>query len=106
MPLTLRQANAEGRMSSAAQNREYIGSRWQRDTQAESCCCCCGEEPDLSGMDYFLRRVKSHGFTVTAMAFQDAMNLDIERLRRCSLHVYDGGALKPFCARYLTKAEP
>jgi uncharacterized radical SAM superfamily Fe-S cluster-containing enzyme len=36
------------------------------------------------------------------MAFQDAMNLDIERLRRCSLHVYDGGVLKPFCARYIT----
>ena len=36
------------------------------------------------------------------MAFQDAMNLDAQRLRRCSLHVYDNGVLKPFCARYLT----
>ena len=53
-------------------------------------------------MDFFLSRARSYCFTVTAMAFQDAWNLDIERLRRCSLHVYDGGALKPFCARYLT----
>jgi uncharacterized radical SAM superfamily Fe-S cluster-containing enzyme len=36
------------------------------------------------------------------MAFQDAMNLDVERLRQCSLRVYHEGALKPFCARYLS----
>ena len=36
------------------------------------------------------------------MAFQDAMNLNIERLRRCSLHVFDSGKIKPFCAAYLS----
>ena len=36
------------------------------------------------------------------MAFQDAYNLDIERIRRCSLHVYEDGKFMPFCARYLT----
>ena len=50
----------------------------------------------------FLRRFRERGFTLTAMAFQDAMNLDAERLRRCSLHVYSNGTLKPFCANYLT----
>jgi uncharacterized radical SAM superfamily Fe-S cluster-containing enzyme len=55
-------------------------------------------------MTTFLNRVKSHGFTITAMAFQDAYNLDIERLRRCSLHVYKDGRVIPFCARYLTAA--
>jgi hypothetical protein len=53
-------------------------------------------------MDAFLGRVKSHGFTITAMAFQDAYTLDLERLRRCSLHVYDGRRTVPFCVRYLT----
>ena len=52
--------------------------------------------------DSFLARVASGGFTVTGMAFQDAYNLDIERLRRCSLHVYDEGRIVPFCAWYLT----
>jgi uncharacterized radical SAM superfamily Fe-S cluster-containing enzyme len=46
--------------------------------------------------------VRKYGFTITAMAFQDAMSLDVERLRRCSLHVYHEGVLKPFCARYVT----
>ena len=39
---------------------------------------------------------KSHGFTITSMAFQDAGNLDIERLRQCSLHVYKDGKKIPF----------
>ena len=52
--------------------------------------------------DTFLARVAANGFTVTGMAFQDAYNLDLERLRRCSLHVYDNGRIVPFCAHYLT----
>lgn len=39
-----------------------------------------------------------------ARALRDA-GLDIERLHRCSLHVYSGGTVKPFCAHYLTKQE-
>jgi len=39
------------------------------------------------------------------MAFQDAGNIDLERLRRCSLHVFDDGKFVPFCAYYLTAWE-
>ena len=52
-----------------------------------------------------MRKAKERAFTVTAMAFQDAWNLDIARLRRCSLHVYKEGKLRPFCANYLSLAE-
>jgi len=97
LPLTERRCGNDN-TSSAQRNREYIGSRWQRSIEAEN----SGGGADMTDMDSFIRRVKSHGFTITAMAFQDAMNLDIERLRRCSLHVYDEGNLKPFCAAYLT----
>ena len=73
-------------------------------------CCCgadtgepCGESPlDMTNMEVFLDRAKSHGFTITSMAFQDAGNLDIERLRQCSLHVYKDGKHIPFCAYYLS----
>ena len=37
------------------------------------------------------------------MAFQDAGNLDLERLQRCSLHVYDRGRFVPFCAHHLSR---
>lgn len=103
-PLTTRMHS--GSCVSAEKNRAYIGSRWRRDTQAEIECSTAyhakSSVSDAMSLDDFLRRAKTHSFTVTAMAFQDAMNLDIERLRRCSLHVYDEGVLKPFCARYLT----
>lgn len=94
--------------ATADQNRSFVARKWQRpkvnDTSTgtfkqEDCC----HETDLETLDGYLRRVRSHSFTVTAMAFQDAGNLDLERLRRCSLHVFDNGRLIPFCAYYLTK---
>lgn len=89
---------------SAAKNRAFVARRWERPKQAT---ICWGESAghDIQDLDYFLRRVKTHGFTVTAMAFQDAGNLDIERLRRCSLHVFNQGKLVPFCANYLSRWE-
>jgi hypothetical protein len=62
-----------------------------------------GNFSDEMDFDTFLYRLRHQSLTLSAMAFQDAMNLNIERLHRCSLHVYDGGKIKPFCARYLSK---
>ena len=91
-------------VTTAEQNREYIGRRWTRSQEEEvpaapAAQYVAGEPDDL---DDFLRQAKTRSFTVTAMAFQDAYNLDIERIRRCSLHVYEDGKFMPFCARYLT----
>lgn len=82
----------------AEQNRNYIGQRWSRTDSV----CCCQEEPDLQSLDGFLQWKRTHGLTITAMAFQDAGNLDFERLRQCSLHVYREGKRIPFCAAYLS----
>ena len=60
---------------------------------------------DLSSemsFDTFLWLMQHGCLSLSAMAFQDAMNLNAERLRRCSLHVYDRGKIKPFCAKYLS----
>lgn len=86
---------------SADKNRAFVARRWERQEQSQELHSCCSE-PDIHDMDYFLKRVKSHGFTITAMAFQDAGNLDLERLRRCSLHVFDNGRFVPFCSYYLS----
>ena len=58
------------------------------------------------GFDTFLYRLKHNRLTLSSMAFQDAMNLNIERLHRCTLHVYDNGKIMPFCAKYLTPVVP
>lgn len=97
-PLRAESADCCCGQTDARQNREYVGRHWKRAASS----CCYDEEADMNTLDGFLERAKTFSFTVTAMAFQDAMNLDIERLRRCSLHVYEQGVLMPFCARYLT----
>lgn len=82
----------------AQQNREYIGSRWSGPEEG----CCCTPEADIHSLDGFLQWKQARGFTITSMNFQDAGNLDVERLRQCSLHVYRDGKLIPFCAAYLS----
>ncbi|HWQ07701.1 MAG TPA: radical SAM protein [Holophaga sp.] len=98
MPLSRRKAGGCCAPATAEQNRLFVARRWERPKEYGPVSCCT----DLHDMDAFLGRVKSHGFTLTAMAFQDAGNLDLERLRRCSLHVYDRGRFVPFCAHHLT----
>lgn len=88
-----------GEITTASRNRAFISRRWQRPPEP-SLSGCCGSPGSL---EEFLERVKSHGFTITAMAFQDRHNLDFDRLRRCSLHVYEQGRFIPFCAYYLKR---
>lgn len=99
-----------GRGGEALRNRNFVARRWKRNLllEKEAAELDMAEGSGDSGageamdFDTFLARVAANGFTVTGMAFQDAYNLDIERLRRCSLHVYEDGRIIPFCARYLT----
>ena len=84
---------------SARENREYVARRWQRGPETPPPV----DLSDEMDFDTFLYRVRNSSLTLSAMAFQDAENLNLERLHRCSLHVYDGGRIKPFCAKYLTK---
>lgn len=84
----------------AEKNREFIGRRWKRPETSEE--KSEKERKDLQDMEFFLRQVNTHGFTLTSMAFQDAGNIDLARLRRCSLHVYDKGRMVPFCSYYLS----
>lgn len=81
----------------AMDNRAYVAKHWRRAPDEP--------QPDLSGemdFDAFLYRLRQQSLTLSAMAFQDAMNLNVERLRQCTLHVYRDGAIVPFCAYYLT----
>ena len=83
----------------AKDNREYVARHWRRAPDEAPPPGGFSEEMDL---DTFLYRLRHNSLTLSAMAFQDAMNLNLERLHRCSLHVYDAGKIKPFCARYLS----
>ena len=86
----------------AKDNREYVARHWRRAPEGPA---PAGDFSDEMDFDTFLYRLRHHSLTLSAMAFQDAMNLNLERLIRCSLHVYDHGTVKPFCACYLTLLE-
>jgi len=54
-------------------------------------------------LDDFLEQAAANSFTISGMAFQDAWNLDLERLANCCIHVVSrDGRLVPFCAYNLT----
>jgi uncharacterized radical SAM superfamily Fe-S cluster-containing enzyme len=78
---------------------------FQKRFWASSKRSCCPSEQGLSlgGWDLFLERVRTHSFCISGMAFQDAWNLDLDRLRECHLHVlHPDGRLVPFCAYNFT----
>jgi hypothetical protein len=59
--------------------------------------------PSLGGWDDFLERTRTWSLCISGMAFQDAWNLDLDRLQDCCIHVVDpGGRIIPFCAYNLT----
>ena len=104
MPLTIRKTG-EGSSccccgATAEDNREYVGTKWQRDKDM-------AEETnfDISTLEGFANRAKAYSFTLTSMAFQDAWNIDLARLQQCSLHVFKNGKLIPLCSNYMTSTE-
>ena len=60
-----------------------------------------------SGADGFSRFLAQAGaeqrFTLSSMAFQDALSLDLDRVRGCCIHVVrPDGRMIPFCLHNLT----
>ena len=57
----------------------------------------------VDAFDAFIAEARKRTFSVTCMAFQDSMNLDLARLRHCCVHVFARpDRLVPFCAYNLT----
>lgn len=53
--------------------------------------------------DALWERIQTHTLCISGMAFQDAWNIDRQRLERCCIHVVSADLqLIPFCAYYLT----
>jgi uncharacterized radical SAM superfamily Fe-S cluster-containing enzyme len=85
----------------AAQSRRSVARQWG---QPEKKVCCGPEiEPSLGYWDVILDRARTHTLSISGMAFQDAWNIDLERVKDCCIHVVArDGRLVPFCAFNLT----
>jgi uncharacterized radical SAM superfamily Fe-S cluster-containing enzyme len=59
--------------------------------------------PASLSLDAFILRARTHTFSISAMAFQDAWTLALDRVRDCCIHVMaPDGRLIPFCLYNLT----
>ncbi len=74
---------------------------FQKPGTTINACGSPGNQP--LDLDIFLSRLKTHMFSISCMAFQDAWNVDLERIRDCCIHVLSPqGKLIPFCMYNLT----
>ncbi|MFN8598039.1 MAG: radical SAM protein [Anaerolineae bacterium] len=85
----------------AAKTRNFVATYWSSTTNVVSLDSIGSSS--FGEWDVFLARTKTHTFCLSGMAFQDAWNLDLDRLRDCCIHtVSPDGRLVPFCAYNLT----
>lgn len=119
----------------SSETRDTVAQQWSakasccdpQPAQTENCCCgdtqpaqtescCCGDaqptqtesccDSDTSSLDVFLQQTVENTFTLSGMVFQDAWNLDLERLQRCYICEVDSAyGMVPFCAYNLTNVD-
>ena len=88
---------------SSDDSRQAVAGQWSGETEqfAQD-----GELQETSALDAFLEHARLNTFTVSGMVFQDAWNLDLQRLQRCYICEMDSRhGMVPFCAYNLTDAE-
>ena len=77
--------------------RDFVSQQWSGKAS------CCDGDSDTASLDAFLQQTVENTFTVSGMVFQDAYNLDLDRLRRCYICEVDTQkGMIPFCAYNLT----
>lgn len=86
-------------------SREFVANQWS-GVEIKRSFSADGEMEETSALDAFLAKLKLNTFAVSGMVFQDAYNLDLERLKRCYICEVDGeSGMVPFCAYNLTNTE-
>jgi uncharacterized radical SAM superfamily Fe-S cluster-containing enzyme len=86
--------------------RGFINRRWrlvneEAEQTGQGCSQCCGQNQDSWLL--FRKREGLYYLTITGMPFQDIWTLDLERLKRCCVHVVTNNKrLIPLCAFYVT----
>jgi hypothetical protein len=86
----------------AQRARRLVAGQWAAATQTATDVATPGI--NVASFEAFLA-ARRHSFSISGMAFQDAWNLDLERLRECFIHVVSPDRrIIPFCAYNLTSA--
>lgn len=88
---------------SSDDSRRSVADQWRGGAEAFA---ADGALVETSALDDFLARARRSTFAVSCMVFQDAWNLDLQRLKRCYICEMDSEyGMVPFCAYNLTDTE-
>jgi uncharacterized radical SAM superfamily Fe-S cluster-containing enzyme len=88
----------------ANKTKAHVSRKWSgKDLTVEKKRNVCLEDRKKDEWDEILDRINRYSFSLSAMAFQDAWNLDLNRVKDCCIHVVNPkGQLIPFCMYNLT----
>ncbi len=96
--------SSEDAAEGASKARRFVAQNWSRK-ETTSLSSIQDDVSSLGEWDVLLERAFSHKLCISGMAFQDAWNIDLERLKDCCIHVVaHDGRLVPFCAHNLTSS--
>lgn len=75
--------------------RDYIEKKWTLKDEMPA-----SQDDQINhSFDKVLQNISQQSFSITAMAFQDQWNLDLERLKKCRVHIATRDKkLIPFCS--------
>ena len=82
----------------ASKAKAFVARNWSYQKQVQ--------EEKLSDWDKILSAIANNAFSLSGMAFQDAWNVNLERIRDCCIHVSTvEGKLIPFCMYNITNMD-
>lgn len=97
------QAEEGANKTKAHVSRKWRNNELTNELTTEKNRSISHENTEKDEWDEILERINHYCFSLSAMAFQDVWNLDLNRLKDCCIHVVNPkGQLIPFCMYNLT----
>jgi hypothetical protein len=85
----------------ATKAKAFVARNWSNNSNSN-----CEQNKEDSDWDKILKNIQKNSFSISAMAFQDVWNVNLERIKDCCIHVVTrDGRLIPFCMYNLTNTE-
>ena len=101
LKLLAKRADSSCCCTTSDDSRNFVARQWTGEEEPD--CMAEAELCETSALDAFLGQARRNTLAISGMVFQDAYNLDLERLRRCHICEVDSDfGMVPFCAYNLT----
>jgi uncharacterized radical SAM superfamily Fe-S cluster-containing enzyme len=96
-----RRINGDG----AEHSRRFAKKYW-RFVEEDEVQRCSLPQNKMAPFSALLQRLQREYLYISGMAFQDVWNIDLERLKRCPIHIVSPtGKMVPLCAKYITSID-